>query len=374
LNFCFRRTNSEINAHGRDCWPLFEIDADGPKASGLTVLSVPERHGDGSALPSSSNVAISDSKSGHRVDVGKRVIHPRHLEPDPSKEGLRMSTPWLSIATRVQVKYPDPADQGPMKEILGAVLHTTNTSDPHLTIEKLQTDWQAQIDDPRVVPKNKVCAHFVVEKGGRIGQFRALNIVAWRIDAPSRQYIGIEHSCQAHLGDHLEKPQIARSAELLRALSSELKFPLRPLKGPGSWGVGVHQQFGSTPCGGHDVFWHGDHASGKFVNSFWEILQVPTGRWEVHVGAWTWIYIFDGGSSVEWQKLNVVNPLTDTGYGTWLLSDKLRIFWKNDSLEEWKIPLACTTTGTLTRQAGDDTITAKEREITAKRLDCPCQG
>jgi hypothetical protein len=282
-----------------------------------------------------------------------------------------MSTPWLSIATQVPVKYPAP-EQGPMREILGAVLHTTNTSDPNLTIEKLQKDWQGIIDDPNMDPSKKVCAHFMVEKGGRIGQFRALDIVAWHLGNPSRQYIGIEHSCQAHLGDHLEKPQTDASAKLLRALRSELGFPLQPLKGPGSSGVGVHQQFGWTPCGGHDVFWHGDHGSGQFVKSFWDILQVPTGRWEVRPGNWTWIYIFDDTGSVEWQKLDVINPLTDKGTGTWTLSDKLRIVWNNGTLEEWELPLASATSGKVTKQAGNDSLTDDERKITAKRLDCPC--
>jgi hypothetical protein len=273
-----------------------------------------------------------------------------------------MSTPWLSLATRVPVTYNKP--QMGMKEILGAVLHTTNANDAGmLTIEQFQASWQSAQDQS---------AHFMVERGGRIGQFRTLSEVAWHIKMPSTQYIGIEHIAQTQFHQDLTPAQIDASAKLLRALSSELKFPLRPLKGPSSWGVGVHQQFGSSLCGGDGVFWFGVYGSGRFGNRFWDILQVPTGRCEVHVGAWTWIYIFDGGSSVEWQKLNVVNPLTDTGYGTWLLSDKLRITWKNDSLEEWEIPLAATTTGTLTRQAGDVPLTPAERKITAKRLDCPC--
>jgi len=238
----------------------------------------------------SSKVAISGSKSRHRVDASKRVIHSHHPDPGPSEEGLRMSTPWLSIATKVEVKYPPP-EQGPMKEILGAVLHTTNTADPMLTIEKLQTDWQAQIDDPQVVPSKKVCAHFMVEKGGRIGQFRTLDIVAWHLGNPSRQYIGIEPACQAHLGDDLAQAQIDTSAKLLRALRSELGFPLQPLQGPSSSGVGVHQQLGWTGCGGRGVFWLGDHGSGRFGIRFWDVLQVPTGRWEVRPGKWTWLHL-----------------------------------------------------------------------------------
>jgi len=281
-----------------------------------------------------------------------------------------MSTPWLSIATKVEVKYPPP-EQGPMKEILGAVLHTTNTADPMLTIEKLQTDWQAQIDDPQVVPSKKVCAHFMVEKGGRIGQFRTLDIVAWHLGNPSRQYIGIEPACQAHLGDDLAQAQIDTSAKLLRALRSELGFPLQPLQGPSSSGVGVHQQLGWTGCGGRGVFWLGDHGSGRFGIRFWDVLQVPPvdGK-SVRVNGHG--YIFDDTGSVEWQKLDVVNPVTDTGTGTWKLSDKLRISWNNGTLEEWEIPLASATTGRVTKQAGDDTLTEEERKITAKRLDCPC--
>jgi len=127
----------------------------------------------------------------------------------------------------------------------------------------------------------------------------------------------------------------------------------------------------STGCG-DTVFWIDTNPqTGHFGPRFWDILQFrpPTGKWKVTIGDWTWIYIFYQSGSVEWQKLYVKNPITDTGTGHWSLWDKLQIFWENNSSEEWNLPLSSTTFGRLTRQGIEDRpLTEKERWIGAVRL------
>src|SRR5271166_1765034 len=109
---------------------------------------------------------------------------------------------WLDIATKVEVTYP--SNQGSMENILGAVLHTTNTGVVMTTIEQFQKTWQDAINDPNVPAVHKQSAHFMVEQTGRIGQFRALNEVAWHIGGQSRKYIGIEHICRGRISDLLK--------------------------------------------------------------------------------------------------------------------------------------------------------------------------
>jgi len=259
-------------------------------------------------------------------------------------------TPWLNIATKVPVTYK--TTQMPMQPaVLGAVLHTTNHLAGAETIERFQADWQAG--------QNQT-AHFMVERGGRIGQFRALNEVAWHINERSNQYIGIEHIAKPDVS--LTEPQILASADLLAAVQNELGFPLQTLRGPGASGVGIHDQFAETRCG-RGVF-------KGFAATFERILQraILLGRWEVQVGDWTWIYTFEKSGDVMWQALGT-NPLRARGTGTWTLSDKLRIAWDAGSLEEWDIPLkSIGQTGRLTRQGRNNVpLTERERKITARR-------
>jgi hypothetical protein len=282
---------------------------------------------------------------------------------------------WLGIADKVEVTYP--TAQGNMGKILGVVLHTTNTGFTALTVENIADNWQKNINDPKVPSDKKVSAHFVVEQGGRIGQCRALNDVAWHLGDFSRHYIGIEHICRTQSSEILLNAQIAASAKLLRGLRNELGFELKPLKQKNSSGVGVHQQFHSTGCGGNGVFWSGSHQSGQVGKQFWDVLQVPSGRWEVRVGDWTWIYIFYDTGVVEWQALSIKDWAKDTGTGQWHLDGNLHIIWNNGSIEDWNKPLAATTTGRLSRQAngvaegGGLQLTEDERKIVAHRLDLP---
>jgi len=53
----------------------------------------------------------------------------------------------------------------------------------------------------------------MVERGGRIGQFRALNEVAWHIEEPSVRYVGIEHVPEHN--EDLTEPQIKFQRELV---------------------------------------------------------------------------------------------------------------------------------------------------------------
>src|SRR5271166_2424629 len=277
---------------------------------------------------------------------------------------------WLDIATKVEVTYP--SNQGSMENILGAVLHTTNTGVVMTTIEEFQKTWQDAINDPNVPAVHKQSAHFMVEQTGRIGQFRALNEVAWHIGGQSRKYIGIEHICRTQCKETLTNDLKVASGKLLRTLRNVLDIDLKPLKESMSSGVGVHQQFSSTGCGGNDVFWNGTHQSGEFGTAFWEILQVPSGRWEVHVGDYTWIYIFYDTGVVEWQKLSIKDSAKDTGTGNWTLGDNLHIKWNNGSIEDWKKPLTATATGRLTNEGeAGRTITERDRQIVARRLDLP---
>jgi hypothetical protein len=265
-------------------------------------------------------------------------------------------TPWLSIATKLPVIYN--TAQMPMQvPIKGAVLHTTNHTAGEGSLEGFRASWTAA---------QRQSAHFMVDRGGRIGQFRALNEVAWHINGPSTSYIGIEHI--ATPGQFLTPAQMNASADLLVALRRELDFPLQPLAGPGALGVGIHKQFAPTGCGG-GVFTTG----AGFAPTFTAILNaaILAGRWEVRTGSMTWIYVFDDTGNVEWQKLKVVDFAKDRGKGTYLQSDKLIIEWTDGSAEEWTSPLSMTGQGgRLTRQGfGDAPLTEAERRIQARRID-----
>jgi hypothetical protein len=66
----------------------------------------------------------------------------------------------------------------------------------------------------------------------------------------------------------------------------------------------------------------------------------PVGRWEVHIGVWTWIYNFrEKGSerTVEWCDLHHPNFAQGTGRW-WMDNDALQIQW-DQSRERWDLPL-----------------------------------
>jgi hypothetical protein len=143
---------------------------------------------------------------------------------------------WLEEAEQLPVTYNKP--QMPMHSpVLGAVLHTTNS--PKLkTLEDFQTSWQAA---------QFQTAHFMVDRDGNIGQFRALEEVAWHIGGMSTKYIGIEHI--ADWKQALTDDQINASIALLAHLAGILGFPLAAIDKPGDQGIGFHKQFGGTHCG-----------------------------------------------------------------------------------------------------------------------------
>ena len=283
-----------------------------------------------------------------------------------------LSGTWLiGLAQPFPVTYKL-AQQG-MKTIRGAVLHTTNHTGGAETFERFQVDWNSA---------QSQSAHFMVDRAGNIGQFRALEDVAWHILAQSVNFIGIEHILRAQAGEDLTSPQIAASQNLLAALSERLHFPLVRIvgeaqsgqirEGTKELGVGVHQQFMGTFCG-RGVFW--ETAMHRFGARVWDILppQQPTGKWKVKVGDYHWIYIFDDSTTdsgtARWQKLVITNPKTDKGHGTWTNNgNKFSISWETGSIEEWEIPLQDNTSGILKRQGFNDvSLTTPERVITAQR-------
>lgn len=149
---------------------------------------------------------------------------------------------WLSSATPLPVTYKKP--QMAMKSpILGVVLHTTNHAKGAETLERFQKDWQGlQFQS----------AHFMVDRSGTVGQFRALTDVAWHIGKMSVNYIGIEHIAKHR--QSLTAEQIAASGKLIAELSKLLGFQIRALTAKGQAGIGIHEQFQSTGCG-QSVFW-----------------------------------------------------------------------------------------------------------------------
>jgi hypothetical protein len=128
--------------------------------------------------------------------------------------------------------------------ILGVVLHTTNTERGAQTLERFRRDWQA---------KQNQSTHFMVDRDGNIGQFRALSEIALHIHGQSKKYIGIEHIAlwlpSQDRAEPLEDVQIEKSAQLLVALVKIYGFPIQPLAKPGDKGIGVHEQFEGTSCG-----------------------------------------------------------------------------------------------------------------------------
>jgi N-acetylmuramoyl-L-alanine amidase len=263
-------------------------------------------------------------------------------------------TQWLSNVTKLPVTYNKP-QMAMSSPILGAVLHTTNHTGGAETLERFQTDWQAA---------QAQSAHFMIDRAGRIGQFRALTEVAWHITMPSIRYIGIEH--MAHPGEQLTDPQANASSALLSALRNELGISLQALPAAEKTGIGIHRQFAPTGCG-LGVFTNG----GGFSDTFLRILQnaVIAGQWEVKVGDWTWIYRFNAGGSAEWRAFVVSGLSRDPGTGTWVLTDKFRITWNTGSVEEWDTPLRdANQSGRLTRQGFNNAaLNERERKIVARR-------
>src|SRR5262249_52030844 len=100
----------------------------------------------------------------------------------PSRQSLTQRRPtmadWLPFARKLPVTYNrQQMPQG--TPILGAVLHTTDAGGVQ-TLERFQRDWQAKQDQT---------AHFMVDRAGNIGQFRALNEVAWHF----RRYLSTQY-------------------------------------------------------------------------------------------------------------------------------------------------------------------------------------
>jgi hypothetical protein len=231
-------------------------------------------------------------------------------------------------------------------------------------------------------------AHFVIDRDGRIGQFRPLDKAAAHTGSTwNAKYIGIEHIALFPLpppappapAEPLTDLQVVSSATLLSALKSNVGLSLIELSHPGATGVGVHTQFPpdtGTECGLPDFV----DRTGAFLPTFELILQLAIlfGRWEVKVGDWTWIYEFKGGVSrdsgpIDWQAFDLTKP-NSQGSGTWSLdsaSQKLQIKWDNGSKEEWDRPLKLDgQPGKLTVQSGP--IQPKDeaaRKILARRID-----
>jgi len=96
----------------------------------------------------------------------------------------------------------------------------------------------------------------------------------------------------------------------------------------------------------------------SFFTAFNSKTPTPVGRWEVHVGVWTWNYIFHADQTAEWTDIKQPNLIQ--GSGTWRLDNLLRIQWQTGTQEEWDLPLnPGSQTGTLLGQG---------RIITATRL------
>jgi len=79
-------------------------------------------------------------------------------------------------------------------------------------------------------------------------------------------------------------------------------------------------------------------------DSFWTAFSpqtvppTPVGRWEVHVGVWTWNYVFYANKTVDWR--DIVHPHVARGTGSWRIDNVLRISWPSTGAqEEWDLPL-----------------------------------
>jgi hypothetical protein len=164
---------------------------------------------------------------------------------------------WVDGADDLPVTYNTP-QVGMHNPVLGAVLHTTN-SPKLLTLKDFQASWQSG---------QWQSAHFMVDRSGNIGQYRALEEVAWHIGGLSTRYIGIEHI--ADWKQALTDDQINASAALLAQLAAILNFPLAAINKPGEWGVGFHQQFGATGCGDGVFCAHGGK---KSLNTFDQVIN-----------------------------------------------------------------------------------------------------
>ena len=109
----------------------------------------------------------------------------------------------------------------------------------------------------------------MIDRDGNIGQFRALEEVAWHIGGLSKRYIGIEHI--AEWKEALTDDQINASAALIAHLSGILNFPIAAISKPGEWGIGFHKQFNSTGCG-ENVFCAPGNSTDS-MNTFDQIID-----------------------------------------------------------------------------------------------------
>jgi len=90
------------------------------------------------------------------------------------------------------------------------------------------------------------------------------------------------------------------------------------------------------------------------------VPPTPVGRWEVHIGVWTWNYVFYANQTVDWR--DIVHPHVVRGTGHWKIDNVLRINWpQTGAEEEWDLPL------NPAAQAGN--LIGQGRIITATRLN-----
>jgi len=79
---------------------------------------------------------------------------------------------WLDIASPFPMTYTK-QQMGMQSPVLGIVLHSTNHSAGTETIARFRGDWQAG---------QQQSAHFVIDRGGKLGQCRGTEEVAWQED------------------------------------------------------------------------------------------------------------------------------------------------------------------------------------------------
>jgi hypothetical protein len=171
---------------------------------------------------------------------------------------------WLDNVQKLQVSFTDPPRAPMLKPILGVVLHTTNSPNQS-TLKEFQTSFQSG---------NKQIAHFMVDRGGGIGQFRALEQGNGGIGGHfALRYIGIEHI--ARWKEALTDPQIDASASLVAQLAGILGFPITAITKAGDSGVAFHKLFDSTGCG-EEVFC-GSGASRTPQKTFNDIITKAQG-------------------------------------------------------------------------------------------------
>jgi hypothetical protein len=231
-------------------------------------------------------------------------------------------------------------------DLHGLVLHITDGGGGLTDLFSHFNSASAQFPDK---PKLQVSSHFGISKEGDLWQFVDTDDMAFAIDGGpvDAQWISVENI--AKFPENLTGAQVQSVAVLLAWLNDIADVPFQIANSRPGRGLGFHRMFhiGDHICPGPAVVGQRRQILQTAFTMRSSIDAAPPflpGRWEVHVGDWTWVYVFQLDNTVDYRDL--VSPNSVKGAGTWTVGramfrdmDVVRVKWPSGSTEEWFLPL-----------------------------------